>query len=197
MFYRKIIAIVTILLSTQLLASTCENPAVAEDSLGKKFRYGCFCGDNHPNIKHSSKKSYKKLNRDQRATLINQYKLIDAYDDIDAVCKEHDICYIYYGKEAQECNDEIVDALDRIEDIFDNRDDLHSKQCKNLAYDISSVFNTIFSPSDDEDSMFEFGMLMMNGAMVATNKILQESMDSISDDEDYRYPLAHKKCLVE
>ena len=115
MFYRKIIVIVTILLSTQLLASTCENPAVAEDSLGKKFRYGCFCGDNHPNIKHSSTKSYKKLNRDQRATLINQYKSIDAYDDKHFILGSKDAPHkilFFSDPSCPFCKEKVVEVVD-------------------------------------------------------------------------------------
>ena len=58
------------------------------------------------------------------------------------------------------------------------------------------MFHTIFSPSDDEDTMFDFGMLMVNGAITASNKVLQESADTISDNAP-RYPAIHQKCLLD
>jgi len=196
-YFSKKVSIV-FLLFTHLYASSCENPAVASDDLNKKFRYGCFCGENYPNIEHPSKKGYKELNKTQRAELIEEYKKIDAYDDIDEVCKEHDICYIEHGREAKVCNDNIYTQLNIIEEQFDKESDnnLSNEQCKNLAFDIGSVFHTIFSPSDDEDTFFDFGMLMVNGAITATNKFVQESADTISDNAP-RYPALDEKCLLD
>ena len=189
---------ITLLLFTHLYASSCKNPAVASDDLNKKFRYGCFCGEHYPNIEHSSKKGYKELNKAQREELIEEYIKIDAYDDIDEVCKEHDICYIQHGREAKVCNDTIYNKLNIIEEKFYKASDenITNEQCQNLAFDIGSVFHTIFSPSDDEDTMFDFGMLMLNGAITASNKVVQESADTISDNAP-RYPALNEKCLLE
>jgi len=194
--YKKVL--IFSLLFTYLYAHSCENPAVASDDLNTKFRYGCFCGENYPNIEHPSKKTYKELNSTERQELIAEYKKIDAYDDIDEVCKEHDICYISHGREAKVCNDTIYNQLNTIEEQFDKASDINvtNEQCKNLAFDIGSVFHTIFSPSDDEDTMFDFGMLMVNGAITASNKVLQESADTISNNAS-RYPLIHQKCLLD
>jgi len=180
-----------------LYAKPCENPAVASDDLNTKFRYGCFCGKNYPNIEHSSKKSYKDLNTTERKELIEEYKKIDAYDDIDEVCKEHDICYISHGRKAKVCNDRIYNQLKIMEKKFYQASDnnVTNEQCKNLAFDIGSVFDTIFSPSDDENTIFDLGMLMFNGAITATNKVVQESADTISDNPP-RYPALHEKCLL-
>ena len=192
-------AVLSLLLFSHLYATPCDTPAVASDDLNKKFRYGCFCGKNYPHIEHLSKKNYRDLNRTQRQELIEMYQKIDAYDDIDEVCKEHDICYLSYGREAKVCNDRIYNQLKSLEKQFDkaSNKNLINKQCGNLAFDIASVFNTIFSPSDDEDSLFDLGMLMFNGAVTASNKVLQESVDTISHNKEPRYPAKHQKCLVE
>ena len=189
---------ISFLLFTHLYANPCKNPAVASDDLNNDFRYGCFCGKNYPTIEHPSKKSYKELNRIERQELITEYKRIDAYDDIDEVCKEHDICYITHGREASVCNDKIYNQLNTIKEKFDkvSDDNVTNEQCRNLAFDIASVFHTIFSPSDDEDTFFDFGMLMVNGAITASNKVLQESADTLSDNAP-RYPALNKKCLLE
>jgi hypothetical protein len=183
----------------ELYATPCQNPAVASDKLGKKFRYGCFCGKNYPHIEHASKKSFRDLNGTARQELILQYKKIDAYDDIDAICKKHDICYIYYGKKAKICNDKAYDRFDIIKKKFDKASENKSsnKQCKNLAYDMGSVFHTIFLPADDENTIFDFGILMLNGVITVTNRVVQKSADRMSRDSSSRYPLPHQKCLLE
>ena len=186
------------LLFTHLYANSCDTPAVASDDLNAKFRYGCFCGENYPTIEHPSKKNYKDLTRTQRQELIEEYQKIDAYDDIDEVCKEHDICYIAHGRKANVCNDKIYTQLNTIEEQFykASDDNVTNEQCKNLAFDIGSVFHTIFSPSDDENTVFDFGMLMVNGAITASNKVVQESADTISDNAP-RYPALDEKCFLE
>jgi len=194
MLYKKVL--ISTLFFTQIYASPCTQPAVAYDSLSTHFHYGCFCGRDYPQIEHPSKKSYKNLNHTQRQELITQYQKIDAYDDIDQLCKEHDICYIQQGKEAKVCNVNIHTKLRTIEKKFrnaQNRNITHL-QCKNLAYDIGSVFHTIFSPADDENGMFDAGMLLFNGAITAMNKMFQESVDIL--DSTSRYPLAKQKCLL-
>jgi hypothetical protein len=194
MLYKKVL-ILTLFLS-HIYASSCSQPAVAYDSFSTHFRYGCFCGRDYPNIEHTSKKSYKHLNLAQRQELITQYQQIDAYDDIDQLCKEHDICYISEGKEAKVCNATIYTKLRKIEKKFRDVEESNSstEQCKNLAYDIGSVFHTIFSPADDENSFFDMGMLMLNGVITTMNKMFQESVDII--DNEPRYPSEKQKCLL-
>jgi len=196
-FYKKIF--IFFLSFNSLYANSCDNPAVASDNLNSQFHYGCFCGKNYPKIEHPSKKSYKELNITQRQELIKEYIKIDAYDDIDEVCKEHDICYIHYGREAKVCNDKIYTQLNSLEKQFDkaNESNIRNEQCKNLAFDIGSVFHTIFSPAEDENTIFDLGMLMFNGAITASNKLVQESVDTISYKNTPRYPSSDEKCLLE
>ena len=197
MFY-KTLSIVT-LLFISLHATPCNDPAIANDNLSQKFRYGCFCGEHYPEIEHPSKKSYRILNATERQELIEQYNSIDAYDDIDEACKIHDICFVQYGKQAKVCNDNIVENLTDIKNKFSKKtnNNITDAQCQNLAFDISSVFHTIFSPADDEDTIFDFGMLMFNGAITAMNKLGQETADTFSYYHAPRYPAKGVKCLVE
>ena len=175
----------------------CDNPAVATDDLGKKFRYGCFCGEDYPNIQHPSKKSYRDLNLTEKQELIAQYNAIAPYDDIDKVCQEHDICFIIFGRKAESCNDTIYSELNLLEDKFRKKEskENHYEQCANLASDMGSVFHTIFAPSDDDDTLFDLGILMINGAVTAANKGFQESIDMLTQEEE-RYPPANVKCMV-
>jgi len=123
------------LLSTLLYTKTCKNPAVANDDLNKKFRYGCFCGENYPNIKHHSNKSYKDLNLSEKEELIAKYLEIEPFDDIDRTCQMHDICYIKYGKKAKICDENIVSRLSELIDEFsiDADKNVTKAQCRNLA----------------------------------------------------------------
>lgn len=197
MTYRKALLFFTTLFLFTINALSCDNPAVAEDNLTKTFRYGCFCGEEYPKIEHPSKINYRELNSTARKELIKQYREIEPYDDIDRVCQEHDICFIAHGKKAKECNDAIYKSLNELEDKFRRyeEENLTNEQCKNLAFDIGSVFNTIFSPSDDEDTIFDFGMFMVNGAITVTNKMGQEIADSLIDNGQ-RYPPKGVRCLV-
>ena len=175
----------------------CDYPAVATDDFGKKFRYGCFCGENYPNIQHPSKKNYRDLNLTEKQELIAQYNAVAPYDDIDKVCQEHDICFIVFGKKAESCNDTIYSELNLLEDTFRKKEskENHYEQCANLASDMGSVFHTIFAPSDDDNTLLDIGILIINGAVTAVNKGFQESLDILTKEEE-RYPPADVKCMV-
>ena len=175
----------------------CDYPAVATDDIGKKFRYGCFCGEDYPEIRHPSKKNYQDLNITQKQELIAQYHAIAPYDDIDRVCQEHDICFIIFGKKAKSCNDTIYNELNLLEDKFREKESNNNfyEQCSNLANDMGSVFHTIFAPSDDDNTLFDFGVLMFNGAITVFNKGFQESLDILTKEEN-RYPPANVKCSI-
>jgi len=196
--YKNVLLFIATLFMFQLHATPCSDPAIANDDLSKKFRYGCFCGENYPDLKHPSKKSYRDLNSTESQELVDLYKETEPYDDIDKACQKHDICFISHRRKAKECNEAIYNKLNEIEDKFGaySEDNVSNDQCKNLAFDIGSVFNTIFSPSDDDDSIFDFGMLMVNSGITVANKGMQETGDTFSDN-DPRYPAKGVKCLLD
>lgn len=200
MFFKILykISLILLLFSISLYPQNivCKNPAIASTNLVETFKYGCFCGKDYPNIKHPSKKNYRDLNNTQRQELILKYEEIEAYDDIDEACKQHDICYIKKAKKAKSCNELIITRLDDIEKSFKkyDLDNLKNRQCKHLAYDIRSVFNTMFAPADDEDTIFDFGMLVFNTGITIANKSIQESVDTLGSHPP-RYPAKGEKCL--
>jgi hypothetical protein len=178
-------------------AILCKNPATAKENFSDTFSYGCFCGKGYPNIKHSSKKSYKKLNRKQREELIAQYYLIKPYDSIDEICMKHDICYIYRGREDQACNDAIYHSFKEIQHLFrakENKNDPKQKQCRVLASDMASFFRTIFGTGENI-SMMRFGTFAMTTFMVMARKSIQKSSGMLDSVEDY--PSSGEKCLIE
>lgn len=183
-----------IILETQKKANLCSNPSVANEKLTDNFKYGCFCGKDYPELENNTTDDFRKLSKDERRDEMLHLYSIKPYDDIDALCQEHDICYLYYGKKAKVCNDTIYEKLYSLAKTFnESNQTLHNEQCYNLATDMASVFKTLFALSDDEDTIFDFGMALFNTGVTVTNKGMQESMDTMTD-HDARYPQAHTQC---
>jgi len=183
------------MLENQRNAKLCSSPVVANEEIREDFKYGCFCGSNYPNIDKNSTKDFRKLTYEQRIKTIESYYKIKPYDDIDTVCQQHDICYLYQGKKAKICNNLIYDDLHLLVDSFKEKNDkIENKQCQYLSYDIASVFKTIFTPVDDEVGMFDFGMRMFTTTITVANKTFEESVDTIIE-QGPRYPKENHKCL--
>ncbi len=179
-------------------AQVCKNPAIAEDKFDASFRYGCFCGKGYPNLQHSSKKSYRYLDTKQKNELIAQYYSIKPYDSIDASCMQHDICYIYKGREDQRCNDALYARLRKIEDNFENQKNERKRnslerRCKILASDISSIFRTVFGTGENV-SIIRFGMLAATTPLTLASKTLQKTSRDMHDGGEY--PKRGEKCIV-
>ena len=178
-------------------ATVCSNPAKAKENFSDTFSYGCFCGKGYPNVKHASKKSYKRLNHSQREELITQYYLIKPYDSIDEICMKHDICYIHRGREDQACNDAIYHSFKEIQGMFrakESKSDPKQKQCRVLVSDMASFFRTIFGTGENI-SMMRFGTFAMTTFMVMARKSVQKSSGMLDSEDDY--PLAGERCLTD
>jgi hypothetical protein len=177
-------------------AQECLEPIKADEGITTEFKYGCFCGKNYPNIRDKVTQDFRDLAYEKRIELIEQYYSIKPYDDIDAICMQHDICYLYKGKKAKICNNTIYDEFYTIADKFNEANkSLENEQCRNLTTDMASVFKTFFTMADDEDSIFDFGASFFTTGISIANKTLQESIDTISNSED-RYPNSRHKCLL-
>ena len=174
-------------------ARTCKNPAVAKENFDIDFHYGCFCGKKYPNIRHSSGKTYKHLNRKEREELIAKYYKIKPYDDIDKLCMKHDICFIYEGREDQLCNDAIYNGLRNLEKNFEQQSqNKKSKRCQRLAIDISSVFGTIFGIGDNISPIKFALFVVVTTPITIVSKGIQKSSRMLNSDSTY--PLANEKC---
>jgi len=178
-------------------AKPCAFPIKASHKLTDNFKYGCFCGKEYPKLDSNRTKDFKKLTKSERYHEILTLYSTKPFDDIDKTCQQHDICYLYYGRKAKVCNDVIYDRLSNLADAFgdETNQTLHNEQCSNLSSDMASVFKTFFAMADDEDSIFDFGMLMMNTGIIAGNKALQESVDIVINSKE-RYPKEDTKCLL-
>jgi hypothetical protein len=172
-------------------ATVCDNPAVAQNNLRKKFQYGCFCGKDYPNIQHPSMKSYQNLEYQEKETLIASYYAIKPYDSIDETCMRHDICYISQGNEAQTCNDALYVELKKLKKAFKHvasKKRRHSKErrCKNLTSDMASAFKTIFTIGEDA-SLTRIGLFTANTPITITIKLFNRS----------HYPKKSEQCLLD
>jgi len=185
------------MLLNQKNAKVCKHPAPAKENMDSDFKYGCFCGKRYPNIRSSTGKSYRKLNREEKDKLIEKYYAIKPYDDIDALCMQHDICYIYTGREDQTCNDFLYNALKELSARFYEQAKKEgrkskAKRCDKLASDIGVVFKTILA-SRENLSMMRFGLFMMvNTPMTVVSKGIQKGAHGMNDSSTY--PLPNEKC---
>jgi hypothetical protein len=80
--------------AVEMRAESCEKPADPDIREGSHFRYGCFCGGGFP----------EGLTAPDTATLITKYYSIRPHDDIDAACRDHDVCWILRGSGFVACN---------------------------------------------------------------------------------------------
>ncbi len=185
----------TKMVQNQAKAKICPNPLPADEKLSEEFKYGCFCGKNYPDIKDENEEDFRKLTKAQRVKLIEQYYLIKPYDAIDAICQQHDICYLYQGKRAKVCNDAIYHDLEALATKFRvNGTIKKEEQCSYLASDIASVFTTIFASAEDEDNIFEIGALFFNTGITLAHKTFEESLDTVMKKQK-RYPPKEERCL--
>ncbi len=179
-------------------AKVCKNPAVAEEKFDKSFRYGCFCGENYPDIKDPSLKPFEYLTYSQRQKLIERYYEIRPYDTIDAACRQHDICYLYNGKEEQACNDAFYRRLREIYDAYEatpegKKSGTKAWRCKMLASDLSAIFKTIFTAGDDI-SASRFSIFAMITPFSIATKMVQKTALSVAERSGY--PLPFEKCDI-
>ena len=185
------------MLQKQKDAHPCPSPIEANEELTEDFKYGCFCGKEYPKLESNSTNDFRKLSKKERLIQIEHLYSIEPYDDIDAICQQHDICFLYKGKKAKVCNDGIYDELYAIAKKFEEQNQTkENEQCKNLAVDMASAFKTLFTLADDEDTIFDFGAAMFNTGITVATKTVQESVDTLSDDGD-RYPKDGYRCTIQ
>ncbi|CAA6814423.1 MAG: Unknown protein [uncultured Sulfurovum sp.] len=184
------------MIENQYKAQHCSSPFIANEKISEDFKYGCFCGKDYPQINNDEIKDFRKLTKAQRAKIIESYFLIKPYDDIDAICQQHDICYLYQGNKTKTCNRAIYSELKNLNKQFkEEKNTLHKQQCRHLASDIASVFKTIFASGDDENGMFEMGALFFNTSLTMAQKTVEKSIETILG-KGSRYPKANTKCLI-
>lgn len=95
-------------------AEPCARPAVASPTLGRDFRYGCFCGRDHPRIpieRGGWAKDYRSIPaRERRARVLDLYR-VRPIDTVDLACRNHDVCMLDSGSRAERCDRDFADHL--------------------------------------------------------------------------------------
>ena len=95
-------------------ARPCARPALATTTLGRDFRYGCFCGRDYPRIKIASggwAKDYRSIPaKERRARVLDLYR-IRPIDTVDLACRNHDICMLDSGSRSERCDRDFGDHL--------------------------------------------------------------------------------------
>jgi len=106
-------------------------PGIPNALDGGRYRYGYFCARNHPNIRVGMEDS----------ELVLRYFTIYPWDDIDAECRDHDLCWIAKGENDGTCNKQF---LKRIEFLFHDFWSAGNPGCTHVTSDIKAAFSSIF-----------------------------------------------------
>lgn len=69
-----------------------------------------------------------------------------------------------------------------------------NKQCQKLAYDMASVFKTIFTSAETTNNPMEMGILMFDTSITVANKTFEKSLDTFIG-LDPLYPPQGHQCL--
>jgi hypothetical protein len=173
-------------------AQECSDPKVALRIPSKSFKYGCFCGANHPGLKHQSAVNDIELDDTQRHELAMAYYSIRPIDDIDAACQAHDVCWLLNGEGSGKCNDNLARRMDYIETQFRKKGD---DRCEQLAFDIG--YGTLaamkWSKDLEGDAVFLTPVQYLFMPWTAINAMGIRILGLIGDG----YPLVGERCNLE
>jgi hypothetical protein len=178
-----------------LNAVHCEMPIVAEPKLTKSFKYGCFCGVNHPNLQLDRSSQNSGLTDLERHELIKKYYSIKPIDDIDRACQSHDVCWIFSGKPLLKCNQQFRNTLDYLERKFQKKAprismDINDR-CASLALDMGAA--TLFVMEGvDEDAAIDAGSQIGRILNIPAAAIFA-GLVSLGVSQ---YPRASERCFV-
>lgn len=187
-------------LAKQQAASTCDRPVAAKAGLNRNFRYGCFCGANHPNIERPSALPITSWNDAQRSTYINRYYRILPIDDIDAACQTHDVCWITQDRPDLKCNEQLVGELENLEYRFASGRSWGTKpdwreRCETLARDVGAATFMVmdYSWANKTNNHLSLGLTRILGAPIIG--FYAGAVTLLSLDPDI-YPSEQERCLV-
>lgn len=172
-------------------AIPCQSPVTAKPGLRKNFKYGCFCGIGHPDIAFSEADSLERR--------LERYYSVRPHDDVDQICRDHDVCWLLHGKGSGECNDELYDRLHEVAEIFeDSREfgdiDSISWRCEILAEDMASVFLTVLVNSKYNRPSATIGSWIGRAISSTFAWIIVVARAPVWAGEPY--PLEGERCLI-
>ena len=156
----------TALLEARARAEPCATPAQANFSDGKNFRYGCFCGKNYPQLVPETSEQLAVTPSSQLDSLVARYYAIKPYDDLDAACQAHDVCYVLSHGPRRACDERFSSRTQQLWHDF-NQEVLQrlrnpssepyvnpmARRCNNLAMHLTLA--TYFFEGKSDDSAYE------------------------------------------
>jgi len=192
--------------------ATCANPEWAKHRISSDFKYGCFCGKNYPGYQHASGKRESDLNRQERIELAAQYYATAPYDDLDAACQAHDVCWLLSGGSEFACNEMFVKSLDELSQgwqgelaampirwKFPDETAPYQWRCSNLASDVRLAASTVVEGSQfvsvarvvsapRDAALPLIGRLLMGGAGFAVDNFYPHEGEKCSASGDWLWP---------
>jgi hypothetical protein len=136
------------------VAEVCPSPVPAKITVSTKFRDGGFCGGGYPNYTVPPIEDEEDRDRLRRVAL--RYYSVRPFDEIDAVCQRHDICYTLNQNSQLECNDKFHSELEAIRKVLKSQIgfwtvDAYQFRCQILIGDLQ-IAATGFMPASSEVS---------------------------------------------
>lgn len=133
-------------------AEVCLHPVPAKITVSPKFKYGCFCGGGYPDYTVSPIEGEADGDRLRRVAL--RYYSVKPFDDVDAVCQRHDICYLLNPNARLECNESFQEELESMRKLFKSQIefwtvDAYQFRCQILINDLTIAANG-FMPASSE-----------------------------------------------
>lgn len=86
-------------------AVMCAEPQRPRLQDTSQFKYGCFCGKAHPHFAPDASEAAAAFGEAKLAVHIARYYAVKPYDDLDAACQDHDICYVMHGRSRRSCDE--------------------------------------------------------------------------------------------
>ena len=193
-------------------ATACANPEWAKHGISSDFKYGCFCGKDYPGYQHPSGKPESDLNRQERIELAAQYYATAPYDDLDAACQAHDVCWLLSGRSEFGCNEILVKSLDQLGQGWQGElaampirwgspeKAPYQFRCSNLASDVRLATSTVMEGSwldsvarvvsaPEEAAPPLIGRLVMGGAGFAIDNFYPHEGEKCSASGEWLWPL--------
>jgi len=172
-------------------------PATPEVGNTRNWLYGFFCGANWPPVVEGqnnelSKMGYTVIQYSQnKQEMLEQYRKITPKDDIDNLCREHDMCWIKRGDGHFECNELFLERIEKLR--FDWEDD----KCEQVKSAITTAFSSGQVPVKTADNMEEAEKVtkvrkIFDAPFFATMGPIQLVLDVAIG-----YPGPDKKCVSE
>lgn len=137
MFERITVAVLVMALVSACASSELRSLSPDEAS---RLRYGNFCGAGHPAVLGS----LEIADSEARINALNELRPVD---DLDAICRLHDLCYEAFGHNVTPCDLAITEALVRLSDETQGR-------CQDLASEWAVVFSRVKRSRSPVPSLF-------------------------------------------